>query len=35
MPRTVDIEIFPIARTIVDREAVRRWLDRCATFFLT
>lgn len=25
--RNVDIEVFPIARTRVDREAVQRWLD--------
>lgn len=25
--RNVEIEVFPIARTMVDREAVRRWLD--------
>lgn len=27
MPREVEIEIFPIARTKVDRGQVRRWLD--------
>src|ERR1700687_306237 len=27
MPKLVDIEIFPIARTVVARDAVRRWLD--------
>lgn len=27
MSRTVNIEIFPIAKTKVDRQAVRRWLD--------
>lgn len=27
MPKPVEIEVFQIARTQVDREAVRRWLD--------
>lgn len=27
MSKNVDIEVFPIAKTVVDKEAVRKWLD--------